>query len=320
MNEIEKAVQKVLNKGWYILGDEVKKLEQEVADYYRMKYAIGVNSGTDALLLSLEACGIGPMDEVITTPFTFISPAEVIARLRAAPVFVDIREDNFLIDEYKIEQACDVIFEYNRGFPEGASGITKAIIPVHLFGQVCNMPKIMQIARRWNLRVIEDAAQAFGAEALKRRDCRGDCLCFSFHPSKSLGACGDAGMVLTNNRRLANIIRSLRNHGADLSKGPLGKYHNIRLGYNSRLDEIQAAILRVKLKHFRRPFKRLWTFRTPNRKLVQRYLDRHGIENKIYYSKLLHLQPCFKYLGYKKGDFPVAEKVAKEVLTIPIYE
>mgnify|MGYP001563702761 CR=1 FL=1 len=300
---IYQAIKKVLDNGWFILGEEVKAFEKEVADYYHKKYAIGVNSGTDALLLSLEACGIKKGDEVITTPFTFISPAEVIARCGATPVFVDINYRDFLIDSLLIGQAINEK--------------TKAIMPVHLFGQCCDMGEIMRIAKEYGLYVIEDAAQAFGNKNIGK----GDLLCFSFHPSKSLGACGDAGIVLTNNKKLADKIESLRNHGADLSKGAIGKYHNLYLGYNSRLDEIQAAILRVKFQEFKKqPIKRLYTFRTPNRDLVQQYLDKMGIDNKIYYSKPLHLLPVFKYLGYEKGSFPITEEAGKEVLSIVIYE
>jgi dTDP-4-amino-4,6-dideoxygalactose transaminase len=300
--DILKAVERVILSGWFILGQEVKALEDEIAQRHKIKHAIGVNSGTDALWLALEALGIGEGDEVITTPFTFISPAEVIARTGATPVFADIDPETFLIDPEEILKKI--------------TDRTKAIIPVHLFGECCDMDEIMNIAEDYGLFVIEDAAQAFGTPGIGK----GDCLCFSFHPSKCLGACGDGGMVLTNYDYVAEKIRSLRNHGADLSRGPEGKYHNQILGHNSRLDEIQAAILREKLKTFdKEPRKKLHTFRTPNRELVQEYLEKNGIDNKIYYSKLLHLLPVFKYLGYKKGDFPVAEKAAQEVLTVNVY-
>jgi len=296
------AIKRVLDSGQYILGKEVEAFEREVADYYGMEYAIGCNSGTDALILSLEALGIGKGDEVITTPYTFIASAESIARVGAKPVFVDIDYDTFLIDPDKIEAAI--------------TENTKAILPVHLFGEVCDMARIMEIADHYNLKVIEDAAQCFGFEGLGK----GDTLCFSFHPSKSLGGCGDGGIILTNNKRVDNKLRSLRNHGADLFKGPEGKYHNLCVGYNSRLDEIQAAILREKLKDFGKyGIKKLYTFRTPNRELVQQWLEENQVDNKIYYSKLLHLQPCFEFLGYEKGDLPVAEKAAEECLTINIY-
>lgn len=301
-SEILKAIKAVLENGQFILGEQVKKLEEEIALYCGKKYAVGVNSGTDALWLSLVALGIQRGDEVITTPYTFISPSEVIAQIGAIPVFSDIKED-FLIDPIEIEKKI--------------TKKTKAIIPVHLFGQVCDMEAIMKIAKKHHLKVVEDAAQAFGSKGLGK----GDALCFSFHPSKSLGCCGDGGMVLTDNKKTAERLRSLRNHGADLSKGAEGKYHNLELGFNSRLDEIQAALLRVKLRYFgEKGIKRLWTFRTPNRDLVQKFLNEEGMDNKIYYSKLLHLLPCFKYLGYKKGDFPVAEKLSQECLTVNVYD
>ena len=300
--KLYQAVKRVLDSGWFILGKEVKALEEEIAGIYKKKYAIGVNSGTDAIWLSLKAVGVGEGDEVITTPFTFISPSEVVAQCGAKPVFVDINYDDFLINPDLVDE------EINMD--------TKAILPVHLFGQSCDK-KIKKIAKRYGAFVIEDAAQAFGNMDIGW----GDLTCFSFHPSKSLGACGDGGMILTNNKKFADIIYSLRNHGADLTKGPEGKYHNLRVGFNSRLDEIQAAILREKLKtFFKEPQKRLHTFRTPNRDLVKAYLEENGIDNKIYYTKLLHLLPVFKYLGYKKGDFPVAERATKEVLTVNLYE
>jgi len=303
MNKILKVIAKVIKSEKFILSSEVGLFEKEVAQYYGKKYAIGVNSGTDALWLSCKAIGLGAGDEVITTPFTFISPSEVVAQCGAKPVFVDIKEDNFLIDETKIEKAI--------------TKNTKAIIPVNLFGQCCNLKEIIRIAKKHKLYVIEDSAQAFGNMDVGQ----GDLLCFSFHPAKCLGACGDAGMILTDNKKLAETIRSLRNHGADLSKGPIGKYSNIRLGFNSRLDEIQAAILRVKFEEFKKsPIRKLYTFNTPNRNLLKKWLDEQGIYNHIFYNKLLHLLPCFRYLGYKKAAFPIAEKVSKTCLSINVYE
>ena len=290
------AIKRVLKSGQFILGEEVELFENEVSDYCGMKHALGVNSGTDALFLSLKALGIGPGDEVITTPFTFIAPAEAIVNCGAKPVFVDINYKDFLINSLEIEKAI--------------TKKTKAIMPVHLFGQLCDMPTILKTARDFGLKVVEDAAQAFGTKGLGR----GDALCFSFHPSKSLGGIGDGGMILTNNKKLAKTVRLLRTHGSL----PKQKYHNTIIGFNSRLDAIQAAVLRYKLKHFEK--RRLWTFRTPNRKLVQQYLNEKKIDNKIFYSRLLHLQPCFKYLAYKSDDFPVAEAAAKEVLSINIWE
>lgn len=270
--EILEAIKKVLDSGQFILGEEGRKFEKEVAKFCGVKYAIGVASGTDALLLSLKALDIGVKDEVITTPFTFIATAGAIAGARAIPVFVDICED-FNIDTSKIEQAI--------------TDNTKAIMPVHLFGKLADMKKINEIAQKHNLKIIEDAAQAFGTKGVGQ----GDCACISFYPTKILGACGDAGMVITNNKRIADKIRLLRNHGSS----PREKYKHLVLGMNSRLDEIQAAILRVQLKHFKEISE-----------------DFHYPKG-VYYPFPLHLQPAFSYLKHKEGDFPVAEKCAEEV-------
>jgi dTDP-4-amino-4,6-dideoxygalactose transaminase len=348
--EIDKAIKRVLESGQFIGGKEVENFEKEIAKFCRVKYAISVNSGTDALFLSLKALGIGPGDEVITTPFTFIATAEVIANLGAKPVFVDINPKTFNIDSSKIEKAI--------------TKKTKAIIPVHLFGQMADMDEIMRIARKYKLFVIEDAAQAIGAEIkLKSQISKlktvtkkskvlkagaiGDLGCFSFFPSKNLGAYGDGGMVVTNNKKLADKIRLLRSHGSS----PKEKYFNLTLGTNSRLDAIQAAILRVKLKYLKKWIKKRqeianyynqslkgvgdikvpemlpdrthtfhqYTIRTKYRNELKKYLEKNGIPTMIYYPLPLHLQPAFKYLGYRKGDFPESEKASKEVLSLPIY-
>lgn len=320
--EIDSAIQRVLGGGVFIGGEELSSLEKEMADFCKIKYTIGVNSGTDALYLSLKALGIGSGDEIITSPFTFVATAEVIANTGARPVFVDIESETFNIDPQKIKKAI------NRK--------TKAIIPVHLFGQRADMDKIMKIAKKHKLFVVEDAAQAIGEVA-------GDCGCFSFFPTKNLGAYGDGGMVATNNKKIADRIRLLKNHGSS----PKNKYCNLILGTNSRLDALQAAILRVKLKHLSKWNKKRgkaaqyynnrlkgkgdiiiptgkhtfhqYTIRTKYRDKLQKYLGKNKIPTMIYYPIPLHLQPVFKYLGYKKGDFPEAEKAAKEVLSLPIY-
>lgn len=335
--EIDAAIKKVLNSGSFIGGKEVEKFEKEVAKFCGVKYAIGVNSCTDALFLSLKSLGIGKGDEVITTPFTFIATAEVITNLGAKPVFADIESDTFNIS------------------PELVEGLitphTKAIIPVHLFGQMVGMDEIMKIARKYKLAVVEDAAQAFGAKYKgKKAGSIGDVGCFSFFPSKSLGAYGDGGMVVTNKKELAERVRLLRNHGSS----PKGKYFNLIVGTNSRLDAIQAAILRVKLKHLnawnkerheradyytkkldgvgsifiptiamdRTHIFHQYTLRLRSgqaRNKLKKYLGKEGIPTMVYYPLPLHLQPCFNNIGYKKGDFPEAEKAAKEVLSLPIY-
>jgi len=295
--DIYKAVKKVLDSGQYILGPEVEALEKEVAQYYNKKYAIGCNSGTDALFLALKALGIGPGDEVITTPFTFVASSEVIANCGATPVFVDINYRDFLISPLLIEKSI--------------TKKTKAILVVHLFGQACDMKEINRIAKEYGLFVIEDAAQAFGNSKIGS----GDCLCFSFHPAKCLGCCGDGGMMLTNSKKVYDQFKLLHYHGAQLKD----KYNNLIIGWNSRLDAIQAAILRVRLKNFKKGLiKTLYTFRTPNRDLLKKWLEKEGMDVKVFYKTPMHLQPAFKYLGYKEGDLPIVEQACKEVLTINI--
>jgi len=338
--EIDEAIKRVLESAVFIGGKEVEEFEKEVSKFCGIKHAIGVNSGTDALFLSLKALDIGPGDEVITTPFTFIATAGVVANCGAKPVFADINPRTFNIDPSKIE--------------EKITEKTKAILPVHLFGQMADMDEIMGIARKHNLYVIEDAAQAIGAEygsagspQVKKVGIIGDLGCFSFFPSKNLGAYGDGGMIVTNNDKLAEKIRLLKNHGSS----PKEKYLNLIVGTNSRLDALQAAVLRVKLKYLSKWSKERaekasyyneklkgvgdiatpitasdrnhifhqYTIRTKSRDELQKYLKEKEIPTMIYYPLPLHLQPAFKYLGYKAGDFPESEKVAKEVLSLPIY-
>ena len=292
--EIDAAV-KTLKSGQYILGPEVDNLEKEVAQYYNKKYAIGVNSGTDSLYLALEALGIGKGDEVITTPFTFVASSEVIANVGAKPVFVDINYNDFLINPDLIEAAI--------------TKKTKAILVVHLFGQNCDMDKIMKIAKKHNLKVIEDAAQAFGNKKIGS----GDALCFSFHPAKCLGCCGDGGMFLTDDQKVYDRFRLLHYHGAQVKD----KYNNIIVGHNSRLDAVQAAILRVRLRNFGKdPVKHLLTFRIANRDFVYEQMKKAGCDVKIFYKTPMHLQPAFKYLGLKEGLCPVAEEACREVLSL----
>lgn len=271
------------------------QLERALAKRFHKRYAVGTNSCTDAIFLSLKALGIGPGDEVITSVFGFIVPAEAIANTGATPVFVDMGYRDFLIDVLLIEKAI--------------TEKTKAIIPAHLFGQCCDLKGINRIAKEYGLAVIEDAAQAFGNPDIGK----GDVLCLSFHPKKSLGGTGDGGMMLTSNKKLYNKFKLLHHHG--------GKYDNKVLGWNSRLDDVQAEVLLDKLKTFdKKPIKHLYTFRTPNRNLLFKWLQKQGIDVKIFYKTPLHLQPALKYLGYKKGDFPVAEQACKEVLTTNVYE
>lgn len=335
--EIDLAIKRVLEKSVFIGGSEVEEFEKEVTKFCKTKYAIGVNSGTDALYLSLKALGIKEGDEVITTPFTFIATAEVIANCGARPIFVDIEPTTYNIDTSKIE--------------EKITKKTRAIIPVHLFGQMADMKEIMRIAKKYKLKVVEDAAQAIGAEYKgKKAGTMGDIGCFSFFPSKNLGAYGDGGMIITNNKKLAEKIRLIKNHGSS----PTQKYLNLVLGVNSRLDALQAAILRVKLKHLKEWSKKRrqkadyyskqikknkkeiitpeimpgrthifhqYTLRVKGgkRDRIINYLNQNGIPTMVYYPLPLHLQPAFKYLGYKKNSFPEAEKAANEVFSLPIY-
>jgi len=328
--EIFTAFEEVFSTKRFVGGPKIDELENKIAEYCHCEYAIGVSSGTDALLISLMALDVGAEDEVITTPFTFFATAGSIYRVGAKPVFVDIDPKTYNIDPELIE--------------EKITSKTKAIIPVHLFGQMCNMEKIKKIAEKHNIFVIEDAAQAIGSEQNgKRAGSIGHFGCFSFFPSKNLGCAGDGGMVTTNNFELAEKVRILRNHGSK------PRYHHKIIGGNFRLDALQAAILLKKLPHledwhqgrqenakyyndrlanyaqtpFVEPRNRMiynqYTLRFENRESVQDNLNKFNIGNAIYYPIPLHLQECFSHLGYKQGDFPQAEKAAKEVLSIPIY-
>jgi len=335
--EIEKAVNDVLGSGRFVDGLCVNEFEKGFASFCNVNHAIGVNSGTDALYLSLKALGIGEGDEVITTPFSFIATAEAIINAGAKPVFVDISPTTFNIDFSLIK--------------EKINEKTKAILPVHLYGQPCQMDQISELAHKYGLNLIEDCAQAIGAEYTNKKiGTFGDLGCFSFHPSKNLGAYGDAGAVVTNDNEIAEKIRLLKNHGAYPEK----KYDCQFIGVNSRLDSIQAAILRVKLKHIREwNEKRVkkatyynellnsissiivptipsnavhlshvfhqYTVRAENRDNLMGYLKDNGIPTKVYYPIPLHLQSAFVHLGYKQGDFPESEKAAKDVLSLPIY-
>lgn len=336
-NGVNCAIKKVIDSGDFIGGPQVENFEKEFAKFCRVKHAVSVNSGTDALFLSLKVLEIGNGDEVITTPFTFIATAEAVSNCGAKPVFVDVDPLTFNIDASKIEKAI--------------TKKTKAILPVHLFGQVTDMAEIMKIAKKYNLYVIEDAAQAVGAEYKgERAGTIGDLGCFSFFPSKNLGAMGDGGIVTTNNKALNDKIKLLKNHGSS----PDQKYKNLILGTNSRLDSLQASILSVKLKylkkwtegrkkvakHYYEKLKEVKEIVLPVVKIAQshifhqytlklisekargglkNYLLSKGIPTAVYYPLPLHLQPALRYLGYKKGDFPEAEKLANQVLSLPIY-
>ncbi|MDO8885567.1 DegT/DnrJ/EryC1/StrS family aminotransferase [Candidatus Oleimmundimicrobium sp.] len=330
-NEIDAAVMEVMGSCRFILGSKVQELEEKVAVFCGAKYGVGVANGTDALILSLEAMGIGPGDEVITTPFTFFATAECISRVGAKPVFVDIEPNTFNLNIELIEE------KINEN--------TKAIIPVHIFGQPVDMDAIMTLAKKHNLKVVEDACQAIGAEFKgKRIGGLGDTGCFSFFPSKNLGCAGDGGMVVTNDKDLAERIRLLRQHGSPK------KYHHTILGHNSRLDALQAAILLVKLKYLDSwndkrgenayiynellkdidvvtPFEadnvkhiyHLYIIRTKKRDELEKALKEAGIGTGVYYPVPLHLQEVYADLGYKWGDLPESDKASKETIAIPLY-
>jgi dTDP-4-amino-4,6-dideoxygalactose transaminase len=331
--EIETAITGVLREANFILGKQVGLLEQEIAQYLGVEHAVGVASGTGALVLSLAALGIGKGDEVITTPFTFIATAEAISRAGARPVFCDIDEKTLNIDPEKIEKKI--------------TKSTKAILPVHLYGLPCAMDEILSIAKKHNLKIIEDCAQSFGAEYKdKKSGSLGDCGCFSFFPAKNLGCYGDGGMIATNEADLAEKLKILRNHGSK------DKYFYVTRGFNSRLDTLQAAIVRVKLKHIDKwvnqrincaktynellkDIPNLSLLETPDyakhafnyytvrikkaRNAIQGHLKQNGIASAVYYPLCLHLQQVYQELGYKKGDFANAEAAQEEVLSLPIY-
>lgn len=329
-DEVFEALTGILESAQYILGPKVLELEQKIAQYHGVSEAIGVASGTDALHLAVEALGIGEGDEVITTPFTFFATAEAVFYTGATPVFVDVEPDTMNIDPAKIE--------------EKITKRTKAIMPVHIFGHPADMANISRIAKKHNLMIIEDCAQSFGAEISgKKTGSFGDAGCFSFYPSKNLGAFGDGGMVLLKDHPVADDIRQLRNHGSK------GAYRHEKVGFNSRLDEIQAGILLVKFKRIdeynekRRkradlyneflsdsiilPVERpevkhvyhQYTLRSAKRDEIQKALRDNDISSVVYYPVPLHLQEAVSFLGHKKGDFPVAEEAAETVLSLPIY-
>ena len=329
-DEVSNVLTSILESSQYVLGPRVSEFEKKIADYHGVKEAIGVASCTDALHLSMDALGIGEGDEVITTPFTFFATVEAILYTGATPVFVDIEGDTLNMDVNRIEV--------------NITKKTKAILPVHLFGHPADMRKILNIAGKRRLKVIEDCAQSFGAEVDGRKvGSFGDAGCFSFYPSKNLGGYGDGGMIILNNSKVAETIRELRNHGSR------GSYRHKRVGFNSRLDEIQAGILLVKLMRIdeynrkrrqnaaiynnllsdkvRCPAEKegayhvfhQYTILSPKRDEIQQRLKENGISSVIYYPLPLHLQRALKFLGYRRGDFPVAEKAAREVLSLPIY-
>lgn len=333
-SEVREAIDRVCESQRFILGPEVVALEEAVAVFCGVRFAVGVSSGTDALLAALMAIEVGPGDEVITTPYSFFATAGVVARLGAHPVFVDIDLQTFNINATSVAAKL--------------TARTKAIMPVHLFGRCANMVPILRIAEEHEIYVIEDAAQAIGAwdEEGRQAGTMGHIGCFSFFPSKNLGAFGDAGMVVTDDEKLAETLRILRVHGSS------PKYYHRLVGGNFRLDALQAAVLRVKLPYlqswsearrhnaerYRRLFKEVgllehialpedvpghiynqFVIRCPDRDRLQAHLRQMGVETEVYYPLPLHLQECFRHLGHQVGDFPQAEMAAHASLALPIY-
>ncbi|NGX43007.1 MAG: UDP-2-acetamido-2-deoxy-3-oxo-D-glucuronate aminotransferase [Chlamydiae bacterium] len=327
---IDQAIHEVLDKGSFILGQQNKTLESTLAEYVGIKHCIGVSSGTDSLLIALMALGIGSGDEVITVPFTWISPAEVIALIGATPVFVDIEPGTYNIDINQIEAAI--------------TPRTKAIMPISLFGQMPDYAAINAIANKHGLPVIEDAAQSFGATQHGKRSCGLTTISStSFFPAKPFGCYGDGGAIFTDDDRLAERMRSIRVHGGEK------RHHHPYLGVNGRLDTLQAAVLLAKFPHFPAEVKARgeigaryskllkdccvvptiqegnthvyaqYTIRIPKRDEVQQELQAQGIPTGVYYPKCLHEQPVFTYLGYKYGSFPVSEKASTEVISLPMH-
>ncbi len=332
--EMLKKIDETISNGVVILGQNVEEIEEKIANYVGTNYAVAVGNGSDALLLALQSMGIEKGDRVLTTPYTFFATASAITRLGAIPIFVDVEEDfNINVDLVKRQ------IESNK---------IKAVIPVHLFGKSVNMDYLKSVCDKHGVKILEDAAQSIGSEAFVggkklKTGSIGDAGILSFFPTKNLGAYGDAGMVLTNSEEIANRVRSLRVHGARQ------KYVHEEIGYNSRMDEIQAAILNVKFSHLDEwitsrikvakrystllgnlvecpevPEDRTHVFhqyviKTKERDELREYLTNEGVGTAIYYPIPLHLQKCFSFLGYKRGDFPVAERLSQESLALPIF-
>ncbi len=350
--EVMPLIEQVCASQQFILGEHVRGLEAEVASYCGSAHGIGVSSGTDALLLALMALDMGAGDEVLTSPFTFFATAGTIARLNARPVFCDIDPVTFNISPNSVQQFIDrdCLERHGNLHNRVTGGRVRAIMPVHLYGQSADMGALMDIARRYRLNVVEDAAQAIGTEYLNgaRVGSIGDIGCFSFFPSKNLGAFGDAGLCTVNDADLARHLRVLRVHGGE------PKYYHGFIGGNFRIDELQAAVLRVKLKHldgwtegrrrnaafydaailkaglgskvvtpiaipgYRHIFNQ-YVIRCQRRDELRKFLAARNIGTEIYYPVPLHLQQCFQYLGYRAGDFPESERAAHETLALPVY-
>ncbi|MEW8992871.1 DegT/DnrJ/EryC1/StrS family aminotransferase [Clostridium sp.] len=338
-DEFDGAIKNIIDSGAFILGNEVKSFEEEIKEFTGAKHAIGVASGTDALVIASDILGFSDNKEIVTTPFTFLASTSCLAKHGGRPVFVDIDEESCGMDVAQLEAAIN--------------DNTVGVLPIHLFNQMCDMDNIMKIAKKHDLKVLEDAAEAFGMrwqmqgeEGYRHAGTIGDMGVFSFFPTKTLGGYGDGGMIVTNNDELADMCRMFRVHGA--SK----KYHYDYIGYNSRLDAMQAAVLRVKLKYINNAIENrgrvaklyaeglkniegvkvqgikaanqhnvyyVFNIFAENRDGLAEYLKSKGVATSIYYPKPLHLQKCFEYLGYKEGQFPVTERMCKQILALPIY-
>lgn len=340
--EVRKRIDEICDSQYFILGPQVEQMEEKIAAYCQVPHAVGVSSGTDALIIALMAAGIGPGDRVVTSPYTFFATAGAIARVGAVPLFVDIDAQTYAIDNRCLADVLDRMAKSDRDR-------VKAVIPVHLYGQCAEMDPLLEICRGYDLTVIEDAAQAIGAEYNGRRaGSMGDFGCFSFFPSKNLGAFGDAGLVTTASKAMDERLRMLRVHGT------APKYYHHIIGGNFRIDALQAAVVAIKLDHldqwsrgrqenaaaYRRLFGEAglgdrvvlpqevqnrhiynqFVIRIPgHRDALRHYLSEQGIGTEVYYPLPLHLQPCFESLGYHRGDFPEAEKAAEQTLALPIY-
>lgn len=327
--EIDKKIQFILDNSLFLEGEPLGKFERNLAQFCNCKYAVGTSSGTSALFLALKAHGIKSGDEVITAPNSFIATAGAIIDCGAKPVFIDVNEKTALMDLKKIK--------------EKITNKTKAILPVHLYGQICDMGQLNEIAIDNNLLVIEDAAQSINATYKKKKNPLAETAIFSFFPAKNLGAYGDAGAVVTNNNKIAEKITMLRDHGRK------SKYEYLIHGYNTRMDTLQAAILDVKLDHINNwtekrrknaklynellngivtiPFEKedckhayhLYVIKTEKRDKLQEFLKQNGIKTGIHYPIPLHLQPALSHLNYNEGDFPITERLSKQILSLPMY-
>ena len=356
--EIKSAIESVFESGIFINGENVKKIENSIAAYSDNKYGIGVANGSDAIFITLKALGIESGDAVISPSFTFFATAGSIVRAGATPIFVDINTQTYNLDPVKLQEFIDTKCNFDSKFNQLINKKTgqpiKAMIPVHLYGQMCKMDQIMDITRKYNLKVVEDCAQTIGSKYKGRKAGNyGDLGTFSFFPTKNLSTYGDGGMIVTSSEEYAEYCKVFRSHGSKL------KYYHRFIGINSRLDEIHAAVLNVKFKYLERwlegrfqaacryqklfvKYKLLDKIRLPlkdihgiryhkehtfhqyvifaeDRDNLQKHLKENGIGTNIYYPLCLHLQECFKYLGYKKGDFPIAEEASKKVLALPMY-